>query len=250
MTTLLLLPGLLCDASVWRDQARALGAAADVRIADFSHHDSIASMADAALALAEGPVAVAGHSMGARVAMEMWRKAPERIERLALLDTGTHPPQPGEREKRMELVALARENGMAALAARWLPPMVRAGAEADEAVMGPLREMVMRAEPAQFERQVEALLGRRNAAPILPTVTVPTLIGVGREDRWSPPAQHEAMARAVPGATLAVFDRSGHMSTVENPAAVTAALMDWLTADWTANRDPAGWTAADRMAEV
>ncbi len=95
MTTLLLLPGLLCDASVWRDQARALGAAADVRIADFSRLDSIAAMADEALAMAEGPVALAGHSMGARVAMEIWRKAPERIERLALLDTGTHPPHPG-----------------------------------------------------------------------------------------------------------------------------------------------------------
>lgn len=246
MTAFLLLPGLLCDASVWRDQAQALGRVGDVRIADFSRHDSIASMAEAALSMASGPLAVAGHSMGARVAMEMWRKAPERIERLALLDTGTHPPQPGEREKRMELVELAREKGMAALADRWLPPMVRAGAEDDAALMGPLREMVMRADPAQFERQVEALLGRRNAAPILPTVTVPTLIGVGREDRWSPPAQHEAMARAIPGATLAVFDRSGHMSTVENPAAVTAALAVWMTAEW----NPARGKAANRMVEA
>ncbi len=149
----------------------------------------------------------------------------------------------------MELVELAREKGMAALADRWLPPMVRPGAEADGALMGPLREMVMRADPAQFARQQNALLGRRNAAPVLPTITVPTLIGVGREDRWSPPAQHEAMARAIPGATFAVFERSGHMSTVENPAAVTAALADWLVADW----NPAGQMAdrmADRMAEA
>jgi pimeloyl-ACP methyl ester carboxylesterase len=241
MTTLLLLPGLLCDASVWRDQARALGGTTHVRIADFSRHDSLCAMADAALAMAKGRLAVAGHSMGARVAMEMWRRAPERIERLALLDTGTHPPQPGEREKRMDLVRLAREQGMAALAERWLPPMVRAGAETDETLMGPLREMVMRADPALFARQVTALLGRPDAAPLLPTIAVPTIVGVGRDDRWSPPAQHEAMARAIPGAACVVFERSGHMSTVENPAAVTAALADWLAAER---------TDADRMAEA
>lgn len=117
---------------------------------------------------------------------------------------------------------------MAALAARWLPPMVAPARRSDQALMQPLVEMVLRASPALFARQQRALLARPDAAPLLAGVCCPTAVIVGREDGWSPPAQNQAIAAAIPGARFTVIDASGHMTTVERPEAVTAALRDWL----------------------
>ena len=98
------------------------------------------------------------------------------------------------------LLDLADQQGMAALADRWLPPMVHEARVDDAALMDPLRAMVLRATPAQHHRQIKALLDRPDARPLLPTITCPTLVMVGRQDRWSPLAQHEEMAAAIPGA--------------------------------------------------
>ncbi len=223
-----LLPGLLCDASVWAHQAAALAPHADVAIADFSSQDSLIAMAQAALALREGPIVVIGHSMGARVAFEMVRLAPQRVVRLAVLDTGAHPRREGEEASRQALLDLADEKGMGALADRWLPPMVHEARVGDAALMEPLRAMVMRATPAQHHRQIKALLERPDARPLLPTIACPTLVMVGRQDRWSPLAQHEEIAAAIPGARLVVIEDSGHMCTVEQPGQVTNALLAWL----------------------
>ena len=228
--TLFLLPGLLCDGSVWAAQTEALADVADVRTPDFFGFDSITSMARSVLDAAPARFAVAGHSMGARVALEVVRLAPGRGERLALLDTGAHPRRPGEAEQRQELVDLAERDGMAALAARWLPPMVHPARLADEGLMAGLRAMVERATPAVFAGQVRALLNRPDAEAGLGTIRCPVLIGVGRDDAWSPPAQHEAMHRAIPHARYVVFENSGHMAPAEAPEAVTAALRDWLAA--------------------
>ncbi|MHB2169842.1 alpha/beta fold hydrolase [Alsobacter sp. R-9] len=225
---IILLPGLLCDASVWTAQAAALSRHDDVAIADFSTQDSLSAMARDALALREGPLTVIGHSMGARVAFEMWRQAPGRITKLVLMDTGAHPCRPDEPEKRRELLDLADREGMAALAARWLPPMVHEARTTDRALMQPLEAMVLRATPEQHHRQIRALLDRPDAGPLLPTITCPTLVLVGRQDRWSPLAQHEEIAAAIPGAELVVIEDSGHMVTVEQPEATTAALLRWL----------------------
>ena len=223
-----LVPGLLCDASVWAPQRAALEPHRDVRVPDLWGLDSIAAMAERVLDMAPARFALAGHSMGARVALAVLERAPGRVERLALLDTGTHPRRPGEAEKRQELVDLAYAEGMAALAARWLPPMVHPARVGDAALMGPLTAMVCRATPAIFEGQVRALLNRPEAAAVLPRIACPTLVACGRQDAWSPLSQHEEMAAAIPGARLAVIEESGHMSTVEAPAAVSAALRRWL----------------------
>ena len=238
--TIVLIPGLLCDASVWTGQIPALSARAPVVVADLSTQDSITAMARDTLALAEGPLSVVGHSMGARVALEMHRLAPGRIERLALLDTGAHPRRDGEEATRQVLVDLAWRDGMAALADRWLPPMVHEARAADAALMDPLRAMVNRATPALHERQIRALLGRPDARQHLGAIACPALVAVGRQDRWSPLAQHEEIAAAIPGSRLVVFEDSGHMSPVEQPEQVTAALLDWLAMETpvTADRIP------------
>lgn len=229
--TIVLLPGLLCDASIWSAQIEVLKPHADVLVADFSQQDSIEAMARSALALTEGPVTAIGHSMGARVAMEMVRIAPERIDRLVLIDTGVHPRREGEEATRQVLVDLAFSEGMKALAERWLPPMVHEGRVDDRALMEPLKAMVMRATPEQHRHQIRALLNRPDARRHLADIACPTLVMVGRQDRWSPLAQHEEMAALIPKAELVVIEESGHMSLVEQPEQVSRALLRWLRFD-------------------
>ena len=226
--TILLLPGLLCDASIWTAQIEALRPHAHVLVADFSQHDSLEAMARSALAMVEGPIIAIGHSMGARVAMDMVHLAPERIQKLALIDTGIDSRREGEEAKRQVLVDLAFAEGMGALADRWLPPMVHVDRVEDMTLLSPLKEMVMRATPEQHQRQIQALLNRPNLVPRLTDVTCPTLVMVGRQDRWSPLAQHEEMAAGIPNAELVIIEDSGHMTLLEQPEQVSSALLRWL----------------------
>jgi pimeloyl-ACP methyl ester carboxylesterase len=226
--TILLLPGLLCDASIWAAQADALRPYAHVLIADFSEHDSLEAMARSALAMTEAPIIAIGHSMGARVAMEMVALAPKRIVKLAVIDTGVDSRREGEEAKRQVLVDLAFEEGMGALAEKWLPPMVHSDRVEDRALLSPLKEMVVRATPEQHQRQIRALLNRPNLVPRLAHITCPTLVMVGRQDRWSPLAQHEEMADKIPNAELVIIEDSGHMTLLEQPEQVSNALLRWL----------------------
>ena len=226
--TILLLPGLLCDASVWTAQIEALRPHAQVLVADFSQHDSLEAMARSALAMVEGPIIAIGHSMGARAAMEMVHVAPARIQKLVLIDTGIDSRREGEEAKRQVLVDLAFAEGMGALAERWLPPMVHVDRVEDVALLAPLKEMVMRATPEQHQRQIRALLNRPNLVPRLADIACPTLVMVGRQDRWSPLAQHEEMAARIPNAELVVIEDSGHMTLLEQPEQVSNALLRWL----------------------
>jgi pimeloyl-ACP methyl ester carboxylesterase len=173
-------------------------------------------------------ISLAGHSMGARVALEMYRLAPERIERLALLDTGVHPLAPGETEKRMALFKLGQREGMEALVDAWLPPMVHPNRRDDRAFMQPLRRMCLRAGLEQFESQMIALLERPDVRSLLAGISCPTLVGVGSDDAWAPVDQHREIADAIPGATLVIFDHAGHMSPAETPEQVSEALRQWL----------------------
>ena len=232
-TALYLLPGLLCDATVWADVAAGLHDLAEIRTPDFLGYDSITEMARSVLATAPPTFAVVGHSMGARVALEIVRLAPGRVERLALLDTGTHAQREGEPASRQVLVDLASAEGMQALAARWLPPMVHPDTPADGELMKSLQAMVGRATPEIFAGQVRALLARPDAERGLSAIRCPVLIGVGRQDAWSPPSQHEAMAAAIAHADYVVFENSGHMAPMEAPQAVISALRGWLTAERT-----------------
>lgn len=220
--TVFLLPGLLCDETIWADQRDALG---DVVIPDFRHVNSIRAMAQIVLDAAPRHFALAGHSMGGRVALEVYRMAPERVDRLALLDTGVHPRAANEEAKRGELVDLARRQGMAAMAARWLPPMLHPD---HSALLEPLTEMVLRSTPETFANQQRALLDRPDARAVLGGIRCPTLVLCGRQDIWSPVAQHEEIAASIPSASLVIVEDCGHMSPVEQPEAVTKALLSHL----------------------
>ncbi|KQM18460.1 alpha/beta fold hydrolase [Novosphingobium sp. Leaf2] len=229
--TLYLVPGLLCDDVVWAHQTAALARYCDVRIPDLTACARISDMAAGILAGAPPRFAVAGHSMGARVALEMFAQAPERIERIALLDTGVHPPAPNEATTRAAMLDISASRGMRALADHWLPPMVAEGAfDRDPALRATLYAMVERMSPAIHRNQINALLHRPDARPLLQTITCPTLVGVGEHDRWSPPEQHHAIAAAIAHARYVLFPDCGHMAPMENPEAVTDALVAWMHA--------------------
>jgi pimeloyl-ACP methyl ester carboxylesterase len=228
--TLFLLPGLLCDETVWRHQMEHLSDMARVVVPDYRDCDALAAMADQVLEQAPARFAVAGHSMGGRVALEIMRKARERVTRLALLDTATHPTAESEYEKRLGWVDLARREGMGALVDVWLPPMVHPDRRDDGELMQPLRAMVEGYTPDQFAGEIRALLERPDATPVLDTITCPTLVLCGRQDAWSTLEIHEKMAAAIAGSHLEVIEDCGHFSPIERPRAVTEALRAWLGA--------------------
>ena len=232
---LLLLPGLACDRAIWAPVLPALEGRAECRVADYGRLASIPAMADHVLADAPARFCLAGHSMGGRVALEIVRAAPERVMRLALLDTGYHARASGaagvaERAQRLELLELARRAGMRAMGLTWLKGMLHAPRLADAALTGAIAAMVARHSVATFAAQIDALLTRPDATAVLHSIACPTLIGCGREDAWSPLLRHAEMARLVPGATLVPFEDCGHMAPMEQPGAVGAALLAWLTA--------------------
>lgn len=223
------LPGLLCDETVFVPQVEGLSDIADVRVADYRGLDSIEAMAQSVLDAAPERFSIAGFSMGGRVAFQIMAMAPERIERFCAFDTGTPPLGEGEEAKRQAVIDLAYEKGMEALADAWLPPMLHPDKRADAAFTAPLRAMVLRFTPELHEKQIRALINRPDARPVLPTIKCPTLIACGRDDAWSTPPAHEAMAAAIPGARLAIIDHSGHFLPVEQPEAFNAALRDWMS---------------------
>jgi pimeloyl-ACP methyl ester carboxylesterase len=224
---LLLLSGLLCDETVWADIPERLADVAEVRILSFGGFSSIAAMAEHVLTVAPERFALAGHSMGGRVALEVVRSARSRIAGLALLNTGVHTVRDGEPQSRGRLLRLAYEKGMSALAAEWLPPMMAGGARSAE-LMPRLTAMIERSTPDVYAGQVNALLNRPDALPVLPTIDVPTLLLSGSEDTWSPVSQHETMRRRIPHATLFEIHGAGHMAPFERPDAVAVALREWL----------------------
>lgn len=231
---LLLLPGLICDQTVWQQQIDVLSDIADCTCPDYGLLDSLPAMAEAALRIAPERFSVAGHSMGGRIALEIYRRAPERVTRIALLNTGYLPLSAGtageqETRSRSDLVALAKSQGMRAMLQKWLPPMIDSRRINDTALVNSIMDMMARKTPDIFAAQERALLARPDATPVLEQIQCPALLLTGREDAWSPPAQHAAMAAKIPGSQLVIVPDSGHMSPMEQPAAVSAAFRAWLT---------------------
>jgi pimeloyl-ACP methyl ester carboxylesterase len=220
-TPLILVPGLMCDETVWAHQSTALADIADIQIAANGARDSLVAMADAIIAQAPPRFAIAGHSMGGRVALEVVRRVPERIIALALLDTGHQPlaaGEAGEREVagRLALVEKSRRQGMRAMGWEWLQGMVYPSRLSDAVLVN--------------ATQTRALINRPDATPLLGKIRCPTLVLCGREDIWSPPRRHEEMRELIAGSSLTVVPYCGHMSTMERPAAVSEALHGWLEA--------------------
>jgi pimeloyl-ACP methyl ester carboxylesterase len=230
---LVLIPGLLCDETVWSAQIAALRQRHALTVVDHGELSSVIEMAHAVLLRAPQTFALAGHSMGGRVALQMMRLAPQRIARLALLDTGHEARASGatgadETTKRHALLEIAETQGMRAMAIEWARGMVHADRLLDAEFMNRIHDMIARKTLTQFAAQIHALLNRPNATDVLASISCPTLVLCGRQDTWSPWSRHVEMAERIENSVLVGIDHCGHMSPMEQPEAVNAALVDWL----------------------
>ncbi|HEY0683063.1 MAG TPA: alpha/beta fold hydrolase [Steroidobacter sp.] len=226
-TPLILLPGLLCDARLWRDQARDLGDIADSTVPDLTLDDTVSAMARRVLDAAPERFALAALSMGGYVAFEIFRQQPTRVSRLALLDTSAAtdtPERTAQRLAGMESLRLGRFFGVTA---RMLPQLVHT-----RHVQGPVgeevRSMAKRVGGDAFLRQQNAILNRPDSRPLLASIDVPTLIAVGDSDILTPPSDAEYMHRHIAGATLHTFVSCGHLPPMEAPEETSAVLRRWL----------------------
>lgn len=233
-----LLPGLMCDEAVWRHQAKVLAAVADVHIPVFRGFTSLDAMAAHVLAQAPQQFAVVGHSMGGRVAFEVMAQVlaqPEdklnrkRISHFAVMDTGAHPVHDGEAVKRQLLLDAAARKGLQAVADAWILPMLHPSHHADAALVADINAMILRNTVDDYRGQVQALLGRGDQRLLLPRIKLKTWLLCGDADGWSPVSQHEDMQLLLPRSELRVIANAGHMSTMEQPAAVSAALLEWIS---------------------
>ena len=222
---LLFLPGLACDARIYEPQ---LAAFPDSRAIDgYGTAASLPDMARIALDQAPESFDLFGHSMGGRVALEVFRLAPERVRRLALVSTGVHSLQEGEADKRRALQQVGWDNGFEALVDQWLPPMVAEANRTDPAIYPPLRQMNLDAGQEVFDAQIHALVNRPEVESLLPRIDCPTLVMTGALDTWADPEQHAAIAAAIPDAELVIVPGAGHMIQFEAPQAVNQAIARW-----------------------
>lgn len=221
-----ILPGLMCDGTMFGAQIDAFDA--QVIGGFYGQADNFDAMADYALDRMPHRAAVIAHSMGARVALEIWRRQPDRISRLLVANTGVQPVRPNEAEGRYALRDLGRSQGFDALATTWLGRMIGPGQRDNAQLFDTLLGMCRAAGQATFEAQIHALLNRPDCAGLLPTLTCPTHVVAGRQDEWAPPAQHEAIAAQVPRAVLRVMESAGHMAPAEAPEQFNAIASEWL----------------------
>lgn len=227
---LVLVPGLNCTADLFAPQIAALADRVQVTVADHASDETIAAIARRLLASAPPRFALAGLSMGGYVALEVMRQAPRRVERLALLDTRASADTPEDAEIRMAAIKLAETGRFDEIHPVLWPRLVHLKRLGDRELEAVVRRMAEMTGPARFIRQQRAVMGRPDYGPHLAAIGCPTLILVGDGDAITPPFMAEDMAEAIPGARLVVVPECGHLSTLERPEAVSAALGEWLAA--------------------
>lgn len=226
---LLMLPGLLNDASLFEHQAEALADLVGITVADLTGSDSITTLAADALAQAPaGPFMLAGMSMGGYVAFEIMRQAGERVRALVLLSTSARPDTPDATAARKELIALAETN-FPAVIEKLLARMAHPAHANTPEVGGVFQSMATGLGREVFVSQQHAIIGRADSRPTLAGIRCPTLILCGREDLVTPPDVHRELADGIAGAQLAIIEECGHLVPLEQPEQVTAILRDWLS---------------------
>lgn len=228
---LLLVPGVLCDRLLWAAQIEALSPYADISVPDHTRHNSMSGIAKDILAQAPPRFSIAGLSMGGFIIFELWRQAPDRIQRIALLNTNARPADPEfELPICEQLLEQARAEGVTAVAETLIPHFLSPPCQDNEAMRQIVFAMAEATGVENMRNQMQACMKRPNSCPDLPRVSAPTLIISGLDDPLTPPEQHEEMAELLPNASFEIIDDCGHLSTLEQPDAVNALLQDWLRA--------------------
>ncbi len=228
---LLMLPGLLNDAALWAAQILDLADIADCHVADLTQDSSVQAMAARALADAPPQFALLGLSMGGYVALEIMRQAPERVLRLALLDTSAAPDDAERARQRRAAMDSLRLGRFVGVTGRLLPQLLHPDHLADGAI-GPVAQVVQamaaRVGGDGFLRQQQAILDRPDSRPLLPEIRVPTLVAVGDSDRMTPPEEAQVLHAGITAARWHCFARCGHLPPLEKPAETSQVLREWL----------------------
>ena len=228
--SLVLVPGLLCDAALWRAQVADLADLCTPWVADVTRDDTMTDMARRVLAEAPpGRFALAGLSMGGYVAQAIMREAPERVERLALLDTSAKADTPEQTARRRGLIELAEKGDFKGVTPRLLPLFIHPDRMTDKPLAEAVMAMTERVGKDAFLRQQRAIMSRPDNRPNLPKVNCPSLVLCGREDQMTPLDWSEEIASLIPGARLEVIEHCGHLTTMERPWETSVALRQWLT---------------------
>ena len=225
---LVLVPGLNCTAALFQPQIEVFSTERAVHIVDQTQDDTIEGMAQRALAEAPPRFALGGLSMGGYVALAMQRMAPERVTRLALLDTSARPDPEEATARRRALMERARSGHFHEVHQALWPRLVHPNRTADKALESIVLTMMDDTGVDAFCRQQEAIIARMDSRPLLGDIVCPTLVLVGAQDVITPVDQAQEMADAIPGATLSVVPDTGHLATLEAPVHVNAALAKWL----------------------
>lgn len=223
-----LVAGMNCSARLYAEQIPVLWQFGPVIVADHRRDDSMAAMARRILADAPPRFAYIGLSMGGYLAFEIMRQAPSRIAKLALLDTGARADTPERIAQRQPLLDMARNGRFADVTDNQYPLLVHHSRHADAALKSRVRAMADDTGAEAYLRQQKTIMSRPDSRPGLAAIDCPTLVLAGDEDQPTPPELAREMAAAIPGARLIIVPRCGHLSTLERPAEVTKALVDWL----------------------
>jgi pimeloyl-ACP methyl ester carboxylesterase len=226
---LVLIPGLLCSARLYGPQVAALWAFGPVTVADHRRDATVDAIAARILADAPPTFALAGLSMGGYIAFAMLRRAPERIARLALLDTSARPDLPEQKEGREKFIAMAEAGKLKDVVDLLAPRFLHRNRGNDETLKGVVRTMADETGVEAFVRQQRAIMARPDSRPLLGAIRCPTLVLVGDGDELTPPVLAREIAAGIAGSTLTVVPDCGHLSTIEKPDAVNAALARWLS---------------------
>lgn len=226
---LVLLPGTLCDAALWSHQTAHLADSVTITIGDLTRDSAIAAMARRVLDTAPERFALAGLSLGGIVALAVMQHAPKRVTRLALLDTTPNPATAAQIAQWRRLIRLVEAGQFTdVVREEIMPGLLHPARQPDQALTAAIRDMAERVGPAAYVRQLRALIDKPDSRALLAQIACPTLLLVGHQDAVCPVAIHVAMAGAIPNARLIVVEQCGHLSSMEQPQAVTAHLHAWL----------------------
>lgn len=225
---LILIPGLICTKDLWAPQVAGLADLAQITIVDHSKVDKMADLAADILAAAPERFALAGHSMGGFVALEIMRQEPDRVERLALIATSARRDTPDVAKRRQDIIMIAGRGKFRVMSSVLLPSLVHRERLEDRTLVDMIYRMARDTGAEAFVNQQQALLSRRDSRDILGSIKCPTLILVGMNDVRTPLALHEEMAAAIPKAELVSLAHCGHLPTLERPTAVNEAMRRWL----------------------
>lgn len=225
-----LVPGLGCSARLYAAQIPVLWRFGPVQVANHTEDDTIAGVARRILANAPPRFALFGLSMGGYTAFEIMRQAPDRVARLALLDTSARADTPEQLARRDKAIAgIEAGQYLEALDGLW-PLLVAEARHADLTLKGEVVRMAEDVGAEAYVRQLRAIKGRPDSRGDLKDIRCPTLVLVGEHDALTPPALADEMAAGIAGARLVKLRDCGHMSTMERPEAVSRELVALMEA--------------------